>query len=152
MANPRRVARLFLRVPWRDWSAVVTGEKRMLRQPIQVLGLSLVSAPRPSPVIGFTVRPRISAYENAMLVLEAYRHEPLGAISPADLEAEGFDSLTDFRRYWIARHPTGRGFDPLMTVAVCQVRPWEPDDAAAMGDVLLRHLYGEWLPAPVEAA
>jgi hypothetical protein len=31
-------------------------------------------------------------------------------------------------------------------VTVYRVRPWTPDDAAAMGDALLRHLYGDLLP------
>ena len=41
---------------------------------------------------------------------------------------------------------TKRRFPLLAPVTVYRVRPWTPDDAAAMGDALLRQLYGESLP------
>ena len=34
----------------------------------------------------------------------------------------------------------------LTPVTVHRVRPWTPEDGVAMGDALLRQLYGEFLP------
>jgi hypothetical protein len=47
-------------------------------------------------------------------------------------------------RAWVIREK--RRFPLLAPVTVYKVRPWTPEDASAMGEALLRHLYGEFLP------
>ena len=79
------------------------------------------------------------------MVLEAVWREPLGTISEESLANEGYATMAEFRRGWVIRER--RRFPLLDTVTVHRVRPWTPDDAAAMGDALLRHhLYGDLLP------
>jgi hypothetical protein len=52
--------------------------------------------------------------------------------------------MSAFRRAWTLRER--RRFPLLAPVTVHRVRPWTPGDAAAIGDALLRQLYGEFLP------
>lgn len=75
------------------------------------------------------------------MVMEDKWLEPLGAISPESLEAEGFSSLAEFRRYWMQREQ--RRFMPTRMVTVYRVRPWQPSDEADFGRMLLRRLYGK---------
>jgi hypothetical protein len=77
------------------------------------------------------------------MVLEAVWREPLGAISEESLAAEGYGTMREFRRAWIIREK--RRFPLLTPVTVYRVRAWMPEDAAAMGEALLRQLYGEFL-------
>jgi hypothetical protein len=79
------------------------------------------------------------------MVLEAVWREPLGAISPESLAAEGFESFAHFRRAWCIREK--RLFRPLHMTTAFRVRPWESDDDRAMADALLKRLYGEFLAA-----
>lgn len=80
--------------------------------------------------------------EDVLMVIEAAWREPLGAISPESLRAEGHDSLRDFRLAWKRRAPTGR-WNPLEEIIVYRVRPWQPGDEAWVGEKLLRELYLE---------
>lgn len=83
------------------------------------------------------------------MVLEETWKEPLGAISPESLKAEGFESLAQFRRYWMKR--TRRQFRPAALITCYRVRPWEPDDERRFGASIMERLYGAFLPA-TEAA
>ena len=78
------------------------------------------------------------------MVLEKVWREPLGAISPESLEAEGFESFAAFRRHWVIREK--RYFPPLRMTTAYRVRPWTDADADFMGEQLLEHLYGDFLP------
>ena len=84
-------------------------------------------------------------YDSKIMVLEDLWREPLGAISAESLAAEGFETLDEFRRHWIGRER--RLFPPLRITTVYRIRPWTPDDDQAMAECVLRHLYGEHLPA-----
>lgn len=141
-AEGRSVSTRFLRVPWRDWAAVVTGEKRMFRHPVRQQARAMGFTP--TGVVAWTRRMASHDLETALMVLEEIKTEPLGAISPADLALEGFESLAEFRRYWKARFASGRGFDPLMKVAVVTVRPWQDGDDELLAHALLDRLYGPW--------
>ena len=98
----------------------------------------------PVPVVAYRVDSQ-GHYDSALMVLEAAWREPLGAISPESLEAEGFESFAHFRRAWCIREK--RRFRPLHTAAVFRVRPCDSGDDRAMADVLLQRLYGEFLAA-----
>lgn len=79
------------------------------------------------------------------MVLEEKWLEPLGAISPASLKAEGFESIGEFRRYWMNREK--RRFMPTRMVTVYRVRPWQDGDHDRFAALLLDRLYGEHLAA-----
>jgi hypothetical protein len=133
---------MFVRVASEDWWAVRSGNKREIRSRqssvIAIQGLSL-----PTPCVAYRVHP-YHGYEAALTVLEAVWSEPLGAISEDSLAIEGFASMAEFRRAWVIREK--RRFPLLAPVTVYRARPWIPEDAAGMGDALLRQLYGEFLP------
>lgn len=133
-----------MRVPAIDWPALTVGTKRQLRVRSERAPTTNVE-PLPTPIVGYVTDTALSnGYRAAaMLVLEAIRVEPLLAISPADLEAEGFTSMDEYRKYWNA-HRDG-GFRPLAKVAVLSLRPFEPDDLDELGRAVLGHLYGPWL-------
>jgi hypothetical protein len=105
---------------------------------IAIQGLSL-----PLPCVAYRLHP-YHGYEAVLTVLEAVWRERLGAISEESIANEGFAAMAEFRRAWIIREK--RRFPLLAPVTVHRVRPWTPEDAAAMGDALLRHLYGDLLP------
>jgi hypothetical protein len=87
---------------------------------------------------------RVYGYNAALMVLEAVRREPLGAISEGSIASEGSATMAEFRRACTIREK--RRFPLLDTVTVHRVRPWTPEDGVAMGDALLRQLYGGFLP------
>lgn len=124
----------YLPVPRLEWPKVAHGQKTELR----VAGaVSLFVCP--SPVIGYSTGEH--DVRVGLLVCEEVRSERLGAISPASLEAEGFESVDEFRRYWKARHDRGV-YNPLSTVMVYRLRPWDPsEDPERFGRLLLDRLY-----------
>lgn len=128
----------FLRVPVRDWPHVVGGHKRELRLP----GTRARKPRTPTPAVGYCVRQIDPEPATALLVIEAMWEEPLGAISPASIAAEGFDSLAEFRSYWRAR---AFSYKPLSIVTVYRIRPFTPADTAQSAHDLIEHLYGPWL-------
>jgi hypothetical protein len=143
---PERTARtcttVFLRVPSLDWPKVVTGEKRELR----TMGRYALMAGRiraPELVVGYLVRRYDERREQLLIVDDAWQ-EPLGAISPQSLAAEGFESFGEFRSYWKLRFPRS-GWRPLSTVQVCTLRPFTPADHEPMAERLLQRIYGRWL-------
>lgn len=141
----RRVATTLLRVPQVDWAPIATSTKTELRTAGRYALLSHKVQPPDWPVLGWH-RPRFSDRPKTMLLLidEAWS-EPLGAISPQSLAAEGYGSITEFRRYWNARHTRGYRADAI--VQVVRLRPATPDDYPAIGRRLLERLYGPWLTA-----
>jgi hypothetical protein len=147
--SQRQASTIFVRVHSDDWHAVKGGYKREIRSrqsSLTVLqGLSL-----PTPCVAFRFH-RQYGYDAVLMVLEAVWREPLGAISDESIAAEGYATMADFRRAWIIREK--RRFPLLAPVTVYKVRPRTPEDAAGMGEALLRQLYGEFLadgrPVPV---
>lgn len=136
----RQARTVFLRVPNRDWAAVKNGAKTEFRPASgQVSGLKWVELP--TPVVAYTKSVR--GYASKLMVLEARWQERLAAISPESLRREGFQSLAEFRRYWMARER--RRFRPEHIVTVFRVRPWTPVDREVFADALLERLYGEFL-------
>jgi hypothetical protein len=135
MAAEAIYARL-LAVPAIDFSAVAAGDKRELRAAGGRLRPEHVSCPQ--PVIGWAMRG--GERRRALLVLEECWTEPLGAISPASLAAEGFHELADFRVYWRARYGT---FRPLDTVVCYRVRPFQDEDLAGLWLDIFDRLFGE---------
>lgn len=135
------VKTLSLRVPRVDWSAITAGTKTQLRHGAR-FGASFRDLPRPVVLYSFQQFRRDADFKLA--VLEDCYKEPLGAITPEGLAAEGVADLKAFRTYWSHRHHRG-GFDPLLTVAVYCLAPWRAGDRARFGDVLMERLYGEWL-------
>lgn len=130
----------FLRLPRRDWANITQGIKREFRGGGS---LHLEVLDPPTPVIAYSQPSTFggSEFRHELIVCEAAWREPLGAISPESLEAEGFSSLAEFRQYWRDRHQQGR-FDPLKPVIAFRVRPWRGDeDVALFGRLLIERLY-----------
>jgi hypothetical protein len=134
---------VFVRVPRAEWAAVTIGVKREFRAGCGKHS-PLWNVATPTLAIAYTID-ALGRHHSAIMVLEDVWREPLGAISPASLAAEGFDSLSEFRRHWMDREH--KRFPPLRMTTVYRVRPWKPDDNQKMADVMLRQLYGEFLPA-----
>jgi hypothetical protein len=132
---------IFLRVPSADWIAVRHGKKREFRAESGKVS-QLWNVACPVPVVAYRLDSH-GRYDSALMVLEAVWREPLGAISPESLEAEGFESFAHFRRNWCIREK--RRFRPLHMTTAFRVRPWDSDDDRAMADALLKRLYGEFL-------
>lgn len=139
-----RTSTTFLRVPIIDWPAVKRGLKSEFRS-----GWGKNKTPKlfqvspPTPVVAYAIS-STGEYDARLMVLEDIWLEPLGAISPESLAREGFESLAQFRRYWLERE--GRRFTPTRQVFAYRVRPWADGDEALMGRALLDRLYGEFLP------
>ena len=140
--SQHQASTIFVRVPSDDWWAVRSGAKREFRSRQSSLsalqGLSL-----PAPCVAYRFH-RQHGYDAVLMVLEAVWREPLGAISEESIANEGYATMAEFRRAWVVREK--RRFPLLAPVTVYRVRPWLPEDGAAMGDALLRQLYGEFLP------
>lgn len=128
-------------MPVSDWPAVSRGKKTEFRANSgRVSGLLWVEPP--TPVVVYTVH-RTRGYQAKLMVLEARWQEELASISPESLAREGFETLEQFRRYWMTRER--RRFKPLHIVTAYRVRPFTPDDRREFAAKLLDHLYGEWL-------
>lgn len=133
-----------LLVPRHDWAAVTTGAKRQFR--ISGGGVSPhFTKQLPTPVVLHSQTLYQTQPRTCLAVVEEARREPLGAISPEDLAAEGFATLAEFRRYWLGRYPWSTGFKPLSIVSVFSVRPWCDGDRELFGGLLLDRLFGPWL-------
>jgi hypothetical protein len=139
-----RVSRLYLRIPRSDWPNVTQGRKTELRAAGRGGTLLAAKLHTPTPVVGYAVGvvgPRFK-----LLVVEEAWTEPLGAISAESLEREGFRTRAEFRAYW-RRRVHDRNYKPLTTVQVYRLRPFVPEDRAALADRMFDHLYGEYLHA-----
>lgn len=134
----RSVKTAFLRVPEVDWPAVRQGIKREFRSSYA----ALTKTQTPTPVVAWCKKG--DEYEHRFMVLTHVGREPLSAITPEGLAAEGFASFAEFRRYWVARHHRHR-FEPGRMVTVYRVRPWTPDDRSTMGEYLFDRIYGEYV-------
>lgn len=140
--TPRQTSTTFLRVPSRYWVEVSRGYRREFRLARNKSGwFSRFDAPQAVVAYRFS---RVHGWDCALMALESCWEEPLGAISPESLRAEGFDSLSAFRRDWVEHH--GVRFEPMKLIYVFRVRPWEEADDYAMGVRLLERLYGDFLP------
>lgn len=137
-----RATTLFLRVPVAEWQAVKRGVKREFRAAPGAQG-QMLSAEPPVPVVAYSVD-RQGHHDARLMVLDRMWREPLGAISPESLAAEGCAGLAEFRRRWMLTNR--KRFTPTRIVSVFVVRPWrEGLDERAMADRLLDHLYSEWI-------
>lgn len=125
-----------LQIPVADFGPVAAGRKRELRHAGGRLRPEHVTCPQ--PIVGWTTRG--GEVKRALLVLEECWTEPLGAISPASLEAEGFEDLQSFRRYW--RQRTSK-FRPLDTVVCYRLRPFVEDDLSGLWLDIFDRLFGE---------
>lgn len=139
-----RTSTLFLRVPNSEWTRVKRGVKREFRSAPGAQSQLLAVRP-PMPVVAYSVD-RQGRHDARLMVLEKMWREPLGAISPESLAAEGFSSLAEFRRHWILTNR--KRFTPTRVYAVYVVRPWcQGVDERLMADRLLDLLYGDWTEA-----
>jgi len=146
-------------VPRSEWEAVLTGAKRMYRSysdswhsrflPIMALDEQL-----PRPAVIYSRRHDLHSHvDSALAVILSYRQEPLGAISEADLRAEGFirgdtplernAGMRRFRRRWRIRYKCW-GWRPQDMISVVELRPWTPDDHEWASAWLFQRLYGDW--------
>lgn len=134
----RRASTIFLRVPDAEWPAVSRGYKREFRSgsfPSQLFGIGT-----PTPVVAYRIHN--GRHDAKLMLLEEAWQEPLGAISPESLAAEGHDSLASFRKAWMARER--KRFRPTKQVFVYRLRPIILADAQAAGEDLFALLYGEF--------
>lgn len=139
-----RASTIFLRIPAVDWVSVIHGNKTEFRAaPNAVTGVDFLELP--TPVVAYRANPKsTNPWDAKLMVLEESWVEPLGAISEASLEREGFPDLAHFRRYWMGR--TRRRFRPLQKVRAYIVRPWHAADWEMFAEVFMDRLYGEFKP------
>lgn len=144
----RRVSTTFLRVPIVDWPAVKRGYKTEFRANVGKNAVpKLFTVLTPAPVIAYAIRN--GRHDAQLMWLEEAWQEPLGAISAASLEREGFTSLAEFRTYWIKREK--KRFTPTRKVFAYRVRAFNPDDDVDdAASRIFEHLYGEFLAHPVQ--
>lgn len=131
-STPRRrsSARSFrtplLPIPHRDWPEVAAGRKTEIRWPLGGIPPSTLTSLKslaPIPVVGYTRRtPSAPTARHGLLVCDGGWVEPLGAIAQTSIEAEGFETVKEFRRYWRARY-NGK-FDGFKRVWCFKVRPY----------------------------
>lgn len=130
---------IFLRVPREDWDAVATGHKTEFRTPGKIAWPRRVKTP--TPVLLYVSS---EGYQASKLgLLEKTWSMPLGMIEEESLAREGFESLAQFRRYWMQR--TRKRFRLMDTVQVFQFRLVTAADYDYLGRILLSRLYGEHL-------
>lgn len=141
----RRCSTTFVRVPAREWPAVKRGVKREFRAAGQHAHLWHV--PCPTPVVCYAVLRR--GHDASLMILERAWREPLGAITPESLAAEGFRSLAEFRTHWMARER--RRFTPTRHVWAHRVRPFEPSDLERFSARIFARLYGDFLDERLRA-
>jgi hypothetical protein len=133
---------LFLRVPVSEWTQVKRGNKREFRSSPGAQS-QLLNAEPPMPIVAYSVD-RQGRHDARLMVLERMWREPLGALSPESLAAEGCQTLAEFRRRWMLTNR--KRFTPSRIVSVYVVRPWRAGlDEREMADRLLEHLYAEWV-------
>jgi hypothetical protein len=136
-SNARSFRTPFVTVPQRDWPAVAAGTKRELRQPLGKVSAPSVTTLKlhvPIPVVGYTKAAFGKTRRVGLLVCERFWMEPLGAISPASIEAEGFETVKEFRAYWRGRY--NDRFDRFQRVWCIALRPYEPADEERFKDKL----------------
>lgn len=138
----RQASTVFVRVPRAEWAAIKHGAKHEFRA-ASGQHSALWNVTTPSPAVAYSIN-GCGGHDCALMVLEKVWREPLGAISDESLAAEGFATFGEWRRAWCIREH--RRFPPLRMTTVYRVRPWTADDTTEMGDVLLAHLYGDYLP------
>lgn len=142
----RTASNLPIKVPSVDWAKVFVGEKRMFRW--YAKGASaLPTCDLPCPCLLYSsrrVHRGIGHWEATPGILTACRQEPLGAIPPADVAAEGFEFLPAFRWYWKMRNKR-LGWRPWDLVNVYEVRPLFPEDIDWVKQWIFDRLYREWL-------
>jgi hypothetical protein len=136
-------------VPPVDWDVVTQDAKPMFRcyGPAKRMIGPVVPADVefPRPVMAYTRRgDRQHTRERTLMILLEHRMEVLGAISPEDLELEGFDWLPGFRWYWKQRYRK-LGWRPWDEVNVIRLRRPVEEDWAWCGEYLMTQLFGEWL-------
>ena len=135
-----KVSTPFVRVPHAEWNAVKLGYKREFRTNTSV---SLFAVQTPTIVVAYAID-TLGRYEAKLMVLEELWQEPLGAISPESLTAEGFATLAEFRKHWMSREH--RRFRPTRNIFVYRVRLADADDLVEQGQRLVELIYGEFLP------
>jgi hypothetical protein len=139
----RRASTLFVRVPSSEWPEVKRGLKREFRA-LSGHVSALWNVEPPTPIVAYRINGH-GEYDARLMVLEDLWREPLGAISPESLAAEGCESLHEFKRAWLVRRK--RYFNVLAQTTVYRLRPWGPKDEREMADRILQGLYGEFVPA-----
>lgn len=142
----RTAGNLPIRVPAVDWPAVYVGEKRMFRWYSKGMAALPEGEPLPRPCLLYAARRSHGEgqWEAIPAVLVACRQEPLGSITPEDVEAEGFKFLPAFKWYWKLRNKR-LGWRPFEMVNVYEVQPFTEDDTDWAAQWLVQRLYGEWL-------
>lgn len=136
----RRAATTFLRVPISDWPKVRRGYKTEFRATGKDRASQLWHVTPPCPVVAYCIVR--GQHQSELMVLEEIWQEPLGAISPESLQREGFESLAEFRQYWMAREH--RRFRPTRKAFCYRVRPWIDADREFFAGRFFEHLYGEF--------
>lgn len=140
--QPRKTRSYYVWVPSEDLALLARGRKTEVRvQPRR--GRPAALPPAPSPCCMWSTS-RIGREDRfVLMLLERAWLEPLGSIGAESLRREGFNTLKEFRRYWIEQR--GRKWRPLDYVRCFRVRV--PEDAEELGLVLLDRLYREHVDA-----
>lgn len=111
----------------REFPAVMAGIKREMRWPTVAPVMHHGYRYLPHPAIAFTRATSIGGPRRVgLVVLERVWQEPLDAISPASLEAEGFADIKEFRAYWRYRYK--KRYDRYKPTWCFRFHPYDPDE------------------------
>lgn len=137
----RTVSTALVRAHPDDWPLIRQGIKREFRMPMKPGNGRWFNVHGPLPCAVYTQITQGGDYRTNVMILERVWSEPLFALSPDSLAAEGFDTFEEFRAYWMRRE--GARFRASRNVWAFQVRPMVDSNEA--GRLLLERLYWEHL-------
>jgi len=128
---------------------VAAGTKTEIRWPhVAAPTLDALKSLTPIPVVGYTRKtPSAPRSRCGLFVCDGGWWSPLGAITQTSIEAEGFQTIREFRAYWRARY-NGK-FDPFKKVWAFKLRPYV---AAADEQRFMEDLYRFLILDPFEDA
>lgn len=119
----RLIRSVYLRVPGVDFP-LIPAPKTEVRMQVKAKGpTARLKTPWPLPIWVWR-KTAANTPDGKLVVCEAVWQEPIMAMTPESLAAEGFATMDDFKRYWRLR--TGKLVSPTEIVTVYRLSPFDP--------------------------